>query len=131
MIGLGLACTALLAGAPAASASNESPSAAAELRRALECEATGLDSERAEHLARAARLDPADPRARGLLGLVADRGGWARPEEVARRDQADAARAGLAAEYDRRRDAASEDSAGDQWRLALWCERAGLPDEAR
>ena len=131
MIGLGLTLSVLLAGTPAASATIDRPAAEAELRRALECEAAGRTPERDEHLAGAARLDRADPRIRGLLGQVADRGGWARPEDVARRDRADEARAKLVAEYDRRRDATPEDSVGDQWRLALWCERAGLANEAR
>ena len=129
---IGLALSALLAGAmPAPATTDGHAAAAAEIRRALECEAEGLRAERDEHLAAAARLDPADARARGLLGQVADRGGWARPAEVTERDRADTPLARALAEYERRRDAASEDSADEQWRLALWCERAGLIAEAR
>ena len=54
----------------------------AHVRLALWCEAHGLEAERLKHLAIAVLTDPTHAAARGLLGLVAYRGGWHSPEAV-------------------------------------------------
>ena len=48
-------------------------------------EAHGLSDEKLGHLAQAVLNDPKDAAARGLLGLVAFRGQWQRPDAVADR----------------------------------------------
>ena len=56
----------------------------AHVRLALWCEAHGMTAERLKHLALAVLYDPANTLARGLMGLVAYRGKWERPDEVSR-----------------------------------------------
>jgi hypothetical protein len=101
----------------------------AQVKLALWCEAHGLDAERLKHLTLATLIDPAGASSRGLLGLVSYRGKWARPEEVGRSVRDDPARKALLGEYMERRARAPETADG-QWKLALWCEEAGLPDQA-
>jgi hypothetical protein len=140
-----LACSALLAAAPAVS--NIKPSdwdiaayesarakagrdADAHVRLALWCEAHGMSAERARHLALAVLADPGHAAARGLMGLVADGGAWRRPDQVAERARADAKQAAKLAEYNARRAKAAK--TGDaQWKLAVWCEENGLEAEAK
>src|SRR4051794_14370727 len=66
---------------------------------ALWCEAHGLEAEKLKHLALAVLIDPKSASARGLLGMVAYRGRWQRPDAVAEEVRADAA----LAEYNARR----------------------------
>jgi hypothetical protein len=101
----------------------------AQVRLALWCEARGLESERARHLAQAVLANPAHAAARGLLGLVSEAGRWARPETIAERTRNDPERAARRAAYSTRR-ASTPYTADDQARLALWCESQGLDDEA-
>ena len=56
----------------------------AQVRLALWCEAHGLTAERLKHLSLAVLYEPANPLARGLMGLVAYQGKWERPEQVSR-----------------------------------------------
>src|SRR5262245_5691957 len=56
--------------------------ASAHVRLALWCEAHGLPAERTRHLAMAVVLDPANAKARALLGMVEYRDRWQRPEAV-------------------------------------------------
>ena len=65
--------------------------AEAHVRLALWCEAHGLQAERLKHLALAVLTDPTNATARGLMGLVAYRGRWQRPEAVAEKVKADEA----------------------------------------
>lgn len=102
---------------------------AAHVRLALWCEAHGLPAERLKHLAMAVLINPDDAAARAMLGLVAHDGRWARPADVGRKVREDAKLSATLAEYNRRRATAPE-TADAQWRLALWCEEAGLPAEA-
>jgi len=102
----------------------------AHVRLALWCEARGLHAERLKHLAIAALIEPGHATARGLMGLVADAGGWKRPEAVAQRDKADTRLAALLEEYRARRDRTPM-KADDQWKLALWCAENGLEAEAK
>src|SRR5262249_53039440 len=62
--------------------------AKAQIRLALWCEAHGLSAERMKHLALAVLYDPSNALARGLMGLVAYRGEWERPEAVGPRIRA-------------------------------------------
>ncbi|HEV3121405.1 MAG TPA: polymorphic toxin-type HINT domain-containing protein [Isosphaeraceae bacterium] len=101
----------------------------AHLRLALWCEQHGLEAKRWKHLAIAVLADPANATARGLMGLVLDHGTWRSPEAVAERRQADAARAGLLAGYEKRR-ASTPKTADGHWKLGLWCEQQGLEAEA-
>lgn len=101
----------------------------AQVRLALWCEAHGLQAERIRHLALAVLNDPSHATARGLMGLVAYRGRWQRPEAVGDKVKADAELAALLAEYNARRDRAAN-TAEAHWRLALWCEEKGLQAEA-
>src|SRR4051794_30769955 len=55
------------------------------IRMALWCEAHGLGAERIKHLAMAVLIDPTHVTARGLLGLVAFRGGWQSPQAISER----------------------------------------------
>ena len=103
--------------------------AAAHIQLALWCEAHGMTAERAKHLALAVSLDPLNTVARGLLGVVAFKGNWARPEEVERDIQSDLAFQTLFREYlDRRVRTPQKPDA--QLRLAAWCLENGLTDEA-
>jgi hypothetical protein len=101
----------------------------AQVKLALWCEAHGLSAERLKHLMLATLLDPSHVAARGLLGLVAHRGKWERPEDVGRELRDDPARNALIQEYMKRR-AKTPDKADDQWKLALWCEQNGLSPQA-
>ncbi len=56
-----------------------------QVRLALWCEAHGLGAERWKHLAIAVLADPGNATARGLMGLVAYRGGWRSPDAVSAR----------------------------------------------
>ena len=102
----------------------------AQVRLAYWCEANGLSAERLRHLSQAVLADPTNAAARGLLGLVARDGRWARPEAVAAEQFADAARAALLAEYDRRR-SATPYTADAQLDLGVWADDRGLKDQAR
>lgn len=104
-------------------------SADAHVALALGCEAHGMASEKATHLARAVLLDPSHSRARGLLGFVRHDGNWMRPEEVTRAEEESPARHALFREYLGRRSRAG-DRADDQYKLAAWCEEHGLTQQA-
>ena len=56
---------------------------AEQVKLALWCESRGLQTERFKHLALAVLTDPTNAMARGLMGVVAYRGQWKRPETVA------------------------------------------------
>ena len=56
--------------------------AGAHVRLSLWCEARGLTAERLKHLSLAVLYDPANALARGLMGLVAYRDKWERPDAV-------------------------------------------------
>jgi len=110
--------------------------AGSQVRLALWCEANGLVAERLKHLVLAVMTDPNQPAARGLLGQVAFRGHWRRPEDVGSLLKGDTRFAAARAGYETRRQALEEDdndrdSAEAHWRLALWCEQHGLESEAR
>jgi RNA polymerase sigma factor (sigma-70 family) len=98
----------------------------AQFGLALWCEAHRLEPEAIKHLARAVLADPDHAAARGLLGQVAHRGRWERPEAVG-----EYTRPGSAdrAEYRARRGRMAN-TPGAHWRLALWCEQHGLESEA-
>ncbi len=102
----------------------------AHLKLALWCEAHGLKPEELKHLALAVLLDPKDVTARGLLGLVAYRGRWLRPESVGAAVNADRGLNAHLAEYNTRRSAMAQ-TADAHWKLGLWCEQNGLGAEAR
>ena len=99
------------------------------IKLALWCEAHGLKAEELKHLALAVLIDPKDATARGLLGLVAYRGRWLRPEAVGARVKADAEMNARRADYNGRR-AKMAPTADAHWKLALWCEQNGLDAEA-
>ena len=82
-----------------------------------------------KHLAIAVLSDPSHAAARGLLGLVAYRGGWRSPEAVSAQIGSDEAYAAALGSYNARR-ARMADSAEAHWKLALWCEQQGLEPEA-
>ncbi len=103
---------------------------AEQVRLALWCESRGLQTERLKHLALAVLADPTNAMARGLMGVVAYRGQWKRPESVAEKVKADEALTAKLAEYNTRRARAAE-TADAQWALALWCEQNDLPAEAQ
>ncbi len=75
----------------------------AHVRLALWCEAHGLRAERIKHLALAVLHDPSHAMARGLMGLVAYRGRWQRPDAVGERIKEDAELNTALAEYNARR----------------------------
>ncbi len=104
--------------------------AAAQVRLALWCEQHGMTAERMKHLAMAVLHDPSNGLARGLMGLVAHDGKWESPDEVSRRTKADAVMSTRLAEYNGRRDRLAP-TAEAHWKLALWCEQAGLKAEAK
>src|SRR3954452_8166510 len=103
--------------------------AEAHVELALWCEARGLKAERLKHLALAVLSDPKNASARGLMGLVAYRGRWQRPDAVAEKVKADEALTARLAEYNARRGRVRE-TADAHWDLAVWCERNGLEAEA-
>ncbi len=100
----------------------------AHVKLALWCEAHGMTAERTQHLTRAVLLDPSHAKARGLLGFVDHEGKWLRPDEVARAVEESPERRALFQEYLERRTKA-RDKADDQYKLALWCEDNGLPQQ--
>lgn len=102
----------------------------AHVKLALWCESHGLKAERMTHLAIAVLTDPKNFKARGLLGQVAYRGQWQRPEAVPDRVLADADLSAALGEYNARRSGTAM-TADAQWRLALWCEVHGLEAEAK
>ncbi len=75
----------------------------ANIRLALWCEAHGLSAERLKHLSLAVLYDPSNALARGLMGLVAFRGKWDRPDVVGRQIQNDPAQQAIVKEYLERR----------------------------
>ena len=95
----------------------------AQVRLALWCEAHGLQAERLKHLALAVLGDPKNATARGLMGLVAFKGEWKRPESVAEKVKADEALTAKLAEYNGRRERAA-DTADAQWKLGLFVDLA-------
>jgi hypothetical protein len=101
----------------------------AHVRLALWCESHGLGAERWKHLAIAVLADPAHATARGLMGLVAYRGGWRSPEAVSAQVGSDREYASALASYNGRR-ARMTDSPDAHWKMALWCEQQGLKPEA-
>ena len=103
---------------------------AAHIRLALWCEAHGLQAEERKHLALAVLLDPANPTARGLMGLAAYRGSWQRPEAILAKVKADEDLTARLAEYNARR-ARMPATADEHWKLALWCEEHGLEAESK
>jgi hypothetical protein len=103
--------------------------AEAQVKLALWCEAHGLSAERLKHLTLAVLRDPANASARGLMGLVAYGGRWARPDDVSRKVAEDPARARVVRDYLERR-AETAETADAQWKLALWCEQNGLKAES-
>jgi tetratricopeptide (TPR) repeat protein len=104
-------------------------SADAHVRLALWCEAHGMTAERLKHLSLAVLYDPTNALARGLMGLVAYRGKWERPDQVSREVQDDPGRKALIQEYLQRR-AQLRERADDHWKLAVWCEQNGLKEQA-
>ncbi len=84
-----------------------------------------------KHLKRAVALDPANAPARGLLGLVAFKGKWAKPEQVEQDTQNDPKFQAIFREYLDRRVRTPQNKADAQLRLAAWCLENGLKDEAR
>ena len=137
-----LVATALLAADPSSSSNdailseyetqvaNVGIDAASQVRLALWCEANGLSSLRMKHLAIAVLRDPSQPLARGMMGLVEYQGRWLRPEAVNEKVKSDEQLTALLADYNARRGRVGR-SAGDHWKLAIWCEQVGLDAEAR
>ena len=104
-------------------------SADAHVRLALWCEAHHLNAERMKQLALAVLYQPSNVLARGLMGLVAHHGKWDRPDVVGKELRDDPVRQALVREYlDRRARAA--DTADAQTKLAAWCEKNGLNEQA-
>ncbi|MGP0070096.1 MAG: polymorphic toxin-type HINT domain-containing protein [Isosphaeraceae bacterium] len=103
--------------------------ARAHVRLALWCESHGMSAERMKHLAMAVLYDPSNGLARGLLGLVAYRGKWDRPDVVGREIQETPAYRDLIREYTDRR-AATARKPDAQARLASWCEQKGLKEQS-
>jgi Pretoxin HINT domain len=101
----------------------------AQIRLALWCEAHGLTAERARHLALAIATDPANVLARGLAGLVAQKGNWKPAEEIERESRNDPAWQALIREYLERR-ARTPHTADAQLKLAAWCGEKGLKEQA-
>jgi len=104
--------------------------AESHVKLALWCEAHGLRAEKFKHLALAVLLNPSHATARGLLGLVADRGRWLRPDAVSDRVMHDEEVGRLLAQYNAKRAALKNQSASAHWKLALWCAEKGLKAEA-
>ncbi len=102
---------------------------AAQVQLALWCEAHGFPAERVKHLTLAASLDPSNVLARGLLGLVAFQGKWAKPEQVEQEIQNDPKFQALFRDYLDRR-IRTPQKADAQLHLADWCLQMGLKDEA-
>ena len=103
--------------------------AKAHVRLALWCESHGMTAERMKHLAMAVLYDPSNGLARGLMGLVAYQGKWARPDEVSRLSQDDPKHKAALKEYLQRR-ANTAETADGHLKLANWCEQNGLKQQA-
>jgi hypothetical protein len=101
----------------------------AQVKLALWCEAHGLSAERIKHLTLATLINPAHAAARGLLGLVANDGKWQKPEDVRNQLTSDPGVQAALQEYLQRR-AATPDRSDAQWKLAQWCDQAGLKEQA-
>jgi hypothetical protein len=112
-----------------AAAAQAGKDAGAQVRLALWCESHGMTAERMKHLAAAVLNDPSSVLARGLMGMVARGGKWARPEEVSRAVRDEPRLKALFEEYLQRR-AKAADKADDQWKLATWCDQNGLKEQA-
>ncbi len=112
-----------------AAASKAGHDARAQARLALWCEAHGMNAERMKHLALAVLYDPSNTLARGLMGMVAYKGRWDRPEDVGKAIEQDPAHRELIGEYLDRR-AKTPLKADAQARLAAWCEEKGLKEQA-
>src|SRR5580704_3652550 len=104
--------------------------AAAHVQLALWCEAHGLTAERIKHLTEAISLDSSNVLARGLLGLVAFQGKWAKPDQVEQGIQRDPKFQAVFREYLDRRVRTPQNKVDAQLRLAAWCLENGLKDEA-
>jgi hypothetical protein len=104
--------------------------AAAHVNLALWCETHGLSSERIKHLSIASTLDPSNVLARGLLGLMAFHGKWAKPDQVENEIQDNPKLHALVREYLDRRVRTAPRNVDAQLRLAAWCLENGLKDEA-
>ncbi|WP_406697189.1 hypothetical protein V5E97_39975 [Singulisphaera sp. Ch08] len=101
-----------------------------QIKLALWCESHGLQAERIKHLAIAVMTDPKNATARGLMGLVAYRGRWQRPEAVGKSVEADdQLKASLERYHEKRLEAPY--TAEGQWKLALWCDENDLKSQAR
>jgi hypothetical protein len=109
---------------------NAGKTAAAQIQLALWCEAHGLNAERIKHLNEAISRDSSNLLARGLLGLVAFQGKWAKPEQVEQGIQRDPEFQAAYHEYLARRVRIPQKDADAQLRLAAWCLEKGLNDEA-
>lgn len=144
MFAILLACLSLVTGDDGAKTSPGEPSDAAAYRAAAEkagrnapahiqlalwCEAHGMNAERLKHLSLAVVYEPTNALARGLMGMVADRGTWGQPEEIGKKIQEDPARRAVIDEYLARR-ARTPRKADEQAKLALWCEGKGLREQA-
>jgi tetratricopeptide (TPR) repeat protein len=105
-------------------------SAAAHVQLALWCEAHGLTAERIKHLNEAIELDPSNVLARGLLGLVAFQGKWAKPDQAEQGTDRDPRFQAVFREYLDRRIRTPQKNADAQLRLAAWCLEKGLMDQA-
>ena len=101
----------------------------AQVKLALWCEAHGLSAERIKHLMLATLINPSNAAARGLLGLVSNGEKWQKPEEVKSQLGNDPKAQETLQDYLRRR-AATPNKPESQWKLAQWCERAGLREQA-
>jgi hypothetical protein len=112
-----------------AAAAKAGRDAGAHVRLATWCEAHGKNAERHKHLAIALEIDPDNAAARGLLGLVADKGEWRMPGTVVFEHQGDANVMATLALYHARRDKIP-DTAQAHWQLAEWCDQNGLKAEA-
>jgi hypothetical protein len=144
MLSIVLVCLGLLVAEEGAPATEKSPADVAayqaaagkagrdpkaQVRLALWCEAHGMTAERMKHLAMAVMYDPSNALARGLMGLVAFKGKWDRPEVVGKQIENDPAYRELVIEYlERRAKTARKPDA--QAKLAAWCEEKGLKEQA-
>jgi hypothetical protein len=101
----------------------------AHVRLALWCEVHGLTAERLKDLSLAVLYAPSHALARGLLGRVAYRGRWERPDQVSLQVQEDPEHKARTQEYLQGRVQLRE-RADDNWKLAMWCEQNGLKEQA-
>ena len=103
--------------------------ATAQIQLALWCEAHGMGPERDLHLQRAIKLEPGNALARGLLGMIAFKGQWTKPEQVEQATQSDPKFQAIFREYLNRR-VHTPQKVDPQLRLAAWCAQNGLNEEA-